>query len=450
MREETGMKEREPTAGALVEPDSPRPITWLVQVGSASAPLRSPRIISLEGREHVILGRREPAAAASPASIGVDDQWMSARHAELSRTGEGWRLSDLGSSNGTLTWGRRRSTGLLANGDVFETGTTFWLFRSLTLGEAPPSEPAGEGVLRTLCPQVMTLHRNLEKVATSRVPLVLQGATGTGKEVLARAVHERSGRTGRMVALDVATIPSARVAEELFGTGPAAVTSDGPRMGRLRSADGGTVLLDQLGDMPSEVQMALLRVIQDGWVTPVGTDEPQRIDVRFIGTTHYDMEALVDRGTFRADLWSRLKGFVFQVPTLKERLEDLGLLVARFLRRFGLEELVFSPSAYRALLGYAWPHNIRELERCIESAATLYDGRRVERTDLPHDVQMYRAPEASDERTTEDHRERELVRLLTAHHGNVSAVARSMGYSRMQVHRWMKQMNVDPKAFRGA
>lgn len=433
-----------------LELENLRTATWLVQVGSSSEPLREPRIVLLDEVDRVVLGRLDPEAEVEPASIVVADRWMSARHAELERTSEGWRLSDLGSANGTLTWGRRRSTGLLSDGDMFETGSTFWLFRSEVLVHRLPARPVGEGVLATVCPRVIAVHDKLEKMAKSRVPLVIRGATGTGKEVLARVAHDLSGRGGKLVVLDVGTIPPSMVAHELFGVAEGVDGADRPRAGRLRSADGGTILLDQLGDMSSEVQIALLRVLQDGEITPVGSDEPQRVDVRFIATTHEDIEALVQDRAFRADLWSRLKGFVLTVPPLKDRLEDLGLLVARFLRKFELDHLTFSPAAYRALLAYGWPHNVRELERSIESAAALCDGRRIELTDLPPEIQSYRPPEASGERTTEETRERELVRLLAAHKGNVSAVARSMGYSRMQVHRWMKQMNVDPNAYRGA
>lgn len=425
------------------------PSTWLVQVGSASDPFKEPKIFPLDGVEGVILGREDATSAGLPNQISVPDAWMSSRHAELRRTEEGWRLSDLGSSNGTLTWGRRGSTSLLGDGDMFETGSTFWLFRSEPTTVPLPKQPVGDGPLRTICPRLVDLHQKLGKMAKSRVPLVLQGPTGAGKEVLARAAHAQSGRTGRLVPLDVGTIPPHLVAHELFGVAAGVEGQEKERTGRLRAADQGTILIDQLGDMPSEVQVGLLRAIQNGEITPVGADSPVPIDVRFMCTTHEDIDALVDARRFRADLWSRLKGFVIRVPPLKERLEDLGLFVARLIPKYGIDNISFSPAAYRALLGYSWPHNVRELERSIESSAALCDGKRIELTDLPHDIQAYRPPRASVERSSEENRERELVRLLTAHKGNVSAVARSMGYSRMQVHRWMKQMSVNPNDYRG-
>lgn len=442
------MPRREPVSSVLSEQDGPKTATWLVLVGSASAPLRPPRVLALDDVAALELGREDPDHPARPGRVTVEDRWMSARHAEILRSAEGWRLSDLGSSNGTLVWGRRRSTHLLADGDVFETGSTFWMFRSVALSRPVPAGPEGRGALASVSPVVAELNDKLVKVAKSRIPLILQGSTGTGKEVLAHAAHEVSGRPGPLVALDVGTVPRTMVAPELFGVESSPDGVERPRAGRLRAAHGGTVLLDQLGDMPGEVQLALLRVLQSGVVVPVGSDEPKAVDIRFIGTTHEDIDALVEARVFRADLWSRLKGFVLHLPTLRERLEDLGLLLARFLERLGLEHLTYTPAAYRALLAYPWPHNIRELEQAVASSAALSDGRRVELTDLPQEIQSHRPPEAKEARISEESRERELVRLLTAHRGNVSAVARSMGYSRMQVHRWMKQMNVDPNAFR--
>lgn len=425
---------------------STRLATWLVRIGSASAPHSPPRVVSLDHVDRMELGRSvDDAPTASETRFEEPDRWMSARHAELVRTAEGWRLSDLGSSNGTLTWGQRRSTVLLTDGDMFETGSTFWLFRS-TGSLAAPTEPVGEGVLTTVSPRMALLHRRLEKVANSRVPLVFRGPTGSGKEVLAREVHRLSGRSGQVATLDVGTLPPGQVSHELFGVAEG-VPDARPRLGRLRAAEGGTLIIDQLSDMPAEVQVALLRVLQDGEITPVGADRPVRVDLRFICTTSEDIEQLVEDGSFRGDLWSRLKGLVLSVPPVTERLEDVGLLISRFLSRQGLEDVGFAPSAYRALLAFAWPHNVRELHRCVESAAALSDGVRIEAADLPDELQNHEVRRVT-ERSSEDTRERELVRLLAAHRGNVSAVARSMGYSRMQVHRWMKQMKVDPNEFR--
>ncbi|MEO1229035.1 MAG: sigma 54-interacting transcriptional regulator [Myxococcota bacterium] len=413
----------------------------------ASAPLREPIVYELDGRDRVVLGREEPGDTKARDGITVPDRWMSAAHAELIRTAEGWRLSDLGSSNGTLTWGRRASTVLLSDGDLFETGTTFWLFRTYNGSERPRSPAPEVGGPTALSTSMLAVRDKLSRLAPLDVPIVFRGATGTGKEVLARAVHDASGRAGPFVALNGASIPAHLVSHELFGVLERADGSERARRGRLRGAHGGTVLLDRLQDLSPEVQLALLRVVQHGEVTPVGSDVPERVNIRFVATTCPEIESLVESGRFRAELWSRLKGRVLDVPPLEARREDLGALMAQLLRRFGLDELSFSAPAYRALLTYDWPHNVRELELGLQSAAALAASSRIEVADLPSDIQNAEPPRML-EKGSEESRERELLRLLDAHKGNVSAVARSMGYSRMQVHRWMKQMGVDPNDYR--
>lgn len=422
------------------------PSSWIVRVGMAGEPMRVPVVYALDDLDRVTIGRQEPDETMHPERIATPDRWMSAEHAEILKTAEGWRLSDVGSSNGTLLWGQRTSTALLSDGDVFETGSTFWLFRSHADGR-PVESPTDLHTLTSVSPKMLELLRKLERVAKSGVPLVLRGETGVGKEVLARAAHTYSGRRGRLTTLDAGTVPPHLVSVELFGVAEAGGTGERPRLGRLRAADGGTVLLDQLADMSNEVQVALLRVLQSGEITPIGSDEPMQVDLRFVATTHDDIGALAADGRFRTDLWSRLRGFEFEVPALRDRLEDVGVIVANLLRQIGMDALTFSPRAYRALLVYPWPNNIRELAQAIEAAGALSDGQRIELTDLPPEVQSFE-PDRGPTRPSEESRERELVRLLGAHKGNVSAVARSMGYSRMQVHRWMKQMSVDPNDYR--
>ncbi len=434
------------------EADARRCWTWLVEVGSASAPLRSPRIYSLDEATTVILGRKEDQLSPyNTLRVDVVDPWMSSSHVEIRRTELGWELSDLGSANGTLLWGQRRSTALLSDGDVFETGSTFWLFRSVVAEHPGPRAILGEGDLGTLSPMMHTVHEKVLKVSRSRVPVMFLGATGTGKEVLARALHRYSGRPGRMVAINSASIQNSMVASELFGVVKGAhPMADKDRLGRIRSANQGTILLDEIGDMPLEVQSSMLRVLQENEVSPVGGDNSVPIDVRFISATHQDLSSLVAQRIFRSDLLARLKGCIVDIPTLKERAEDIGLLVGRFLKKLGLEYITFSPTAYRALLVYSWPLNIRELDRALETAAALCEGERIDIEDLPEEIRTYHPPQVRTDRSSEGQREREVMRLLSAHRGNVSAVARSMGYSRMQVHRWLKQLKVDPNEYRGS
>jgi DNA-binding NtrC family response regulator len=416
---------------------------WLVRLGSASEPLVEPAVYPFE---------------TSPLPIGRDsmseltDPFISGQHAEIHKTDKGYELRDLGSSNGTLHFGQRTSSVLLSDGDVFETGSTFWVWRARPhRGPTPSLDP--DAVMKTLSPDLQSVVDRLQRVARTRVPVMLLGDTGTGKEVLARALHDRSHRSGPFVAINTAAIQKSLVASELFGVEKGAhSTAERARLGQVRAADKGTLLLDEIGDMPTEVQVSLLRMLQESEVLPVGGDRPVKVDVRLVCATHQDLDRLVQDGAFRADLYARLNGCVLSIPNLSERIEDLGALVAEFLRRFNADSMVFTPAAYRALALHGWPHNVRELEKTIESAVALSDGARIELSALPEALQKSKprkseAPLEGDELA--ESYQRELVRLLTAHQGNVSAVARSMGKSRMQIHRWLKRLDLDPESFRG-
>lgn len=416
---------------------------WVVRVGVAPEPLAPPEIFSLEGVERLSIGRSHQS---------IEDPWLSAEHAELLVGADRIELRDLGSSNGTLVWGERRSSAALGDGDLFETGGTFWLYREMPL-DKPLPEPPHQGPLATLYPPLHKELDRLRRVARTRVPIMLLGATGTGKEVLAREIHLLSKRAGPFVAINTAAVQKTLVASELFGVERGAHSmAERPRLGQIRAAEGGTLLLDEIGDMPFEVQAALLRVLQESEVVPVGGDVPVKVDVRFLCATHHDLKEMVDAGTFRADLFARLGGCRIALPDLADRPEDIGLLIARLLGKLGGERISFSPPAYRALLSYGWPLNVRELEKALEAALAFAEGHRLELRHLPEEIQRHQ-PEAaqrdvSEPADLEEHYERELPRLLARHKGNVSAVARSMGRSRMQIHRWLKRLALEPESFR--
>jgi len=373
---------------------------------------------------------------------------MSARHAEIFAQEGRWILRDLGSSNGTRHQGTVRSSGELAHGDLFETGGTFWRFHEQRLAkEVQP--PTSDDVLTTLNPAFQETISRLRRVARTRVPVMLIGSTGTGKEVLARRLHELSGRAGEFIAINTAAIQTNLIASELFGVerGAHSLAHDA-RTGLVRQANTGSLLLDEIGDMPLEVQATILRLLQESEVVPVGSDTPSKVDVRFICATHQDLDALIESGEFRGDLFARLKGCRLRIPDLHERPEDLGLLIARFLRRFGVEYKTFAPAAYRALMMHDWPYNVRELERAIESAVAISQTDRIEKSDLPQSlISSSSKPEIHTDVSTQG-REAELRRLLASHRGNVSAVARASGRSRMQIHRWIKRFRIDPDEYR--
>jgi transcriptional regulator with AAA-type ATPase domain len=439
------------------------PIAWLVRVGSAGSPLKKPELIPLTG-ERLVLGRRDTgdlhaptANASTPERAEVFDPWMSGEHAAVVNVAPGkYELRDLGSSNGTWIWGQKRSSAVLEDGDLFDTGGTFWLFRHMVADHLPPF-PSDE-LLGSLYPPLIELADRVRRVARTRVPVMLLGATGTGKEVIARELHRLSGRTGPFVAINTGAVQRSLVASELFGVERGAHSmADSARTGQVRAAEGGTFLLDEIGDTPIEVQVALLRLLQESEVLPVGGTLPMKVDVRFVCATHRDLSAMVKSGEFRADLFGRIKGCTLEAPSLEDRAEDIGLLIGRFLEKYGGEQMTFSTAAYRALVQYQWPLNVRELEKVVETAIALAPRDRIELEHLPREIASAPRPEGrskesipvdKDDDAPDAGLARELDRMMQVHKGNVSRVAKSMGYSRMQVHRWMKRLNVNPDHYR--
>jgi transcriptional regulator with GAF, ATPase, and Fis domain len=293
------------------------------------------------------------------------------------------------------------------------------------------------------------------------VSIVLLGETGTGKEVIARALHVLSGRTGAFVAVNCGALPASLLEAELFGHRRGAFTGAiGERTGLVRSAEGGTLFLDEIGELPPASQTAFLRVLQEREVVPIGDDRPVKVDVRLCAATHRDLAGLVERGAFRDDLFGRISGFTLALPPLAERRADFGLLLRALLARIpGASELRFAPAALRTLLTHRWPLNIRALEKTLLTAATLAtDG-----VILPvHLIELLRrascddarppappSPTLAAPRSEQDEALRDqLIGLLTAHRGNVVAVSRAIGRRRTQIYRWAHRLSIDLAGFR--
>ena len=220
----------------------------------------------------------------------------------------------------------------------------------------------------------------LEAVAATDCTLLITGESGTGKELFARAAHVGSTRSsGPFVALNCASIPDSMIEAELFGHARGSFTGAvAARTGRIGAADGGTLFLDEVGDMPLAAQAKLLRVLQEGTVSPVGSDHDVKVDVRVVAATHRDLEQMVALGTFRADLYFRLCVVPIHIPPLRERGDDVLLLANHFLgeisARYKRAEKRLEPAAERALNAYGWPGNVRELSHRVERAVLLSRG----------------------------------------------------------------------------
>jgi transcriptional regulator of acetoin/glycerol metabolism len=403
---------------------------------------------SVDGREKLV--------------IRVADPRMSSAHAQLRRVGGRWTVRDTASKNGTYVNGKLVDAVPLADADVIEVGGTFVVFRdSDPIDPTPLDQIADEataplGIATLQAPFARDLAR-LAQVARSTISVVLLGESGTGKEVLARAIHAVSGRAGPLYGVNCGALPATLVETELFGCKKGAFSGAvADRIGVLRSADRGTLLLDEIGELPLVSQPALLRVLQEREVVPVGDTRPIPVDLRVVCATHRDLGQLVQAGSFREDLLARLSGFELRVPPLRERREDLGTLLRALLLRLApdrAETVTFTRHAARAIHRYAWPKNVRELEKCLEAALVLSSDASIDVGHLPAPLAAQpAAPLASPvppPLTPEDDRRRaELVRLLDQHGGNISAVARDLDKARVQIQRWVKRYGLRPEDYR--
>jgi transcriptional regulator with PAS, ATPase and Fis domain len=303
------------------------------------------------------------------------------------------------------------------------------------------------------------LFQLLETVASTASTILITGETGTGKEIAARAIHHNSPRRAhRFVALNCSAIPETLLEAELFGHTKGAFTGAiGTRQGRLEQAHRGTLFLDEVGTMSMPLQMKLLRVLQEREFERVGDSNTIRVDVRVIAATNADLSRMVQAGTFREDLFYRLNVIPVRLPPLRDRKEDIPLLAQHFLQKYagelGRPPMTVSQTAMRALMGYGWPGNIRQLENAVERAVALSAGRsQIEVTDLPPEVQQAEVADAAlpalafpeegidFERFIADI-EREMIRRsLERTQGNKGAAARLLNLKRTTLVEKLKRL----------
>jgi DNA-binding NtrC family response regulator len=439
------------------------PQPYLVLALQYEEPTAGSARFALAGLQDVVIGRGEARRATEVIADGalglrveVNDRRMSSEHARLRPAGRAWQLLDAGSMNGTFVNGRRVPRAYLHDGDLVEVGRTMFVYRSAELPDELPRETAAASLaelpraMRTLSGAFASELEALVRVARTAVPIAIYGPTGTGKELTARAVHELSGRPGAFVAVNCGAIAATLLEGELFGHTKGAfsgATEDRP--GLIRAADGGTLLLDEVAELPAAAQVALLRALQEREVVPVGATTPVAVDLRVVTATHRDLAAHVDAGEFRDDLYARLGGHAITLPALAERREDLGLLIADALADIGPR--TFTRGAARSLFAYDWPRNVRELHHVLETAAATTAGQAIELAALPPGIRETRdALATTDRRDARAAAQRaEIIDLLRAHEGNVTAAARALGKSRGHLHRLLAKLGIDAADYRG-
>jgi DNA-binding NtrC family response regulator len=248
------------------------------------------------------------------------------------------------------------------------------------------------------CPAIQEVFKRIGRVAQHNVTVLIRGDTGTGKELVARAIYHHSARAhSRFLAVNMAAVPDTLLESELFGHEKGSFTgAESRRIGRFEQCSGGTLFLDEIGDLSPVVQSKLLRLLQEQRFERVGGGETIKTDVRVIAATNRDLEQMVEDGDFRADLYYRLNGFIIQLPPLRERGDDLILLIGQFIRRFaqdlGKEVVGISPEAMQLMIAYSWPGNIRELQSVIRQALLHTHGPVLLPEFLPEDVRTGRKP----------------------------------------------------------
>ena len=301
---------------------------------------------------------------------------------------------------------------------------------------------------------------DVARVAPVESTVLISGETGTGKELVARAIHKRSARASRaFIRVNCAAIPPALIPSELFGHEKGAFTgATQRRVGRFEAADGGTLLLDEVGELPSETQIALLRVLQEGEIERIGSSVPIRVDVRVLAATNRDLKAAVVRGSFREDLYYRLNVFPVRLPPLRERLEDLPLLVEYMVQRYaakiGKRLRRVSGPTLNLMQSYSWPGNVRELQNVIERAVVLSDGETfsVDESWLAGEAQRPTVPAGSLGSTIAD-REREMIETALARSGGrvagPSGAAARLGIPRQTLDSKIIAHGIDKLRFRG-
>ncbi len=342
-------------------------------------------------------GQRVAIGRAPTNTVVVHDERASRFHAEIFPTSRGWMVRDLESRNSTQLNGQAITTDhLLASGDTITIGHA-----TLVYGEgdtptaqtvsaerpapaaapsAPPSirRPAAEGsAMAGQSAAVEAIREQIGRVAATKATVLIRGESGTGKELVGRAIHEASDRRGGpFVCLNCAALSETLLESELFGHEKGAFTGATDRkIGKFEAAHAGTLVLDEIGEMSPAIQAKFLRVLEGHPFERVGGSTRVQVDVRVVAATNRDLEAAVTAGTFRRDLYFRLKVVEILVPPLRRRPEDIAVLATHFLERFAAETgrrlRGFTPAAIEALEAYRWPGNIRELRNCVERAVVL-------------------------------------------------------------------------------
>jgi sigma-54 dependent transcriptional regulator, acetoin dehydrogenase operon transcriptional activator AcoR len=398
-------------------------------------------------KELTVSGGEGRAPALDSARLELPDRWASTRHVTLSRSGSARILRDLGSRNGTWVNGVRATEQRLLDGDLIEVGHGLLVYRTCTRDELEALREARPfGPTATAHPRVALANRDLVRLARTDQPALILGETGTGKDVIARALHEASGRAGAFIVLDCGAIPDSLIESTFFGHRRGAFTGAAdPHVGAIVRADGGSLFFDEVGNLSPSAQGKLLRVLEDGTVTPLGGASSQTVDVRWIAATN--SRSVRDASAFRADLLRRLAGATIELLPLRERREDLGLLTVHLLKEAGHAQVAISASAARRLFADPMPGNIRQLRTALRGAASLADGGRIEQHNLgaaldPPAAAASALPRPGEPAPAAPPQRERIEAALSRARGNVVRAARDLEMHPRQLYRLIDRLEL--------
>jgi transcriptional regulator with PAS, ATPase and Fis domain len=396
------------------------------------------------------------ADVGSVPRLVVDDLHMSRSHARIRRShNDCMTICDLGSSNGTFLEGvRLHEETPLHDGAVLFAGGSVFVYRAMDRQDLAAIR-TGLGhrfaPVSTVSPVMARLTTRLRQLASSNVEILLTGETGVGKEVMAEAIHRESGRAGPFVAINCAALPEGLIESELFGYARGAhSTAVLKKEGLIEKAQGGTLYLDEIGEMSSNAQAKLLRFLQDRQYLALGTTRYLKLDIRIVAATRASVASGEGRG-LRLDLAARLGPEPVFIPPLRERREDIGQLVQYFLHG---KCHPFDIQAYRAMFLNPWQGNVRELEKTVRMAGVLNSGpgtfglESMGSIAHPHESQAGRHSDTRSSARVSRPSPPELSALLERHRGNVGQMAREIGRQRTLVWRWLRLAGLEPSQYR--
>jgi DNA-binding NtrC family response regulator len=399
-------------------------------------------------RGGVLLGR-----GSSVFEVPFDDPGMSIEHAEIRVESGVPVVRDLGSAAGTGLNGRPlQGTHALVQGDVLRVGDTLLVY-SRSAGTDEAEGEAGHGAepeLTGASPSIAAIRRSIDAVAPHRRTVVVTGETGTGKEIVARQIHRGSGRPGPFVALSCGAFNEGVLASELFGHMRGAFTGAvQDQQGLFRAARGGTLLLDDVAEIPLSLQSTLLRVLETWQVRPVGSTRDIDVDVRVVATTNRELLAMVQKGLFRSDLYARLAQWTIRLPPLRERREDIPALATALLGRCDALGRALTPDLQEALLVHDWPMNVRWLFNVLSVAAIVTRSGALELSDeVLLALRKDPAENAIPDRTAQVPDKAGLEELLGRFQGRVAEMARHLGITRPKLYRLLWAEGLEPVQFR--